>query len=369
MPLVMGNVGRSINASGTWVGYRERCPPNFGLTTAVMGSFGDSPIELPFPSGENTARAHGINNAGVVVGFTWTCAQTATIWLPDSIIMLPPLPGGIGSIAYAVNNSLQVVGSRDLGNRRVGFIWQAGTFVDFDPGADTQCEVRDIANSGLTTGDVGSLVRGGSAFRWDGHHVDWLPPFRGGTASNGLAINDAGVVVGFTFGPVPFWGSASRATVWQSNVGQALAEFSLYKNSFARGINNRSVIIGYAVHPTNPRTMQSQVGMLWIHGEAIPLQGLVDDQFGFICADAIDINELGQILALCSNDVVGGLCILTPVAPPPQDLTGDCAVDADDLGVLLTKWGTRSPDADFNQDGVVDGGDLAVMLGAWTRGE
>ena len=48
------------------------------------------------------------------------------------------------------------------------------------------------------------------------------------------------------------------------------------------------------------------------------------------------------------------------------DLTLDRAVDADDLGNLLSAWGP-APDspADLTRDGVVDGDDLGQMLGAW----
>jgi hypothetical protein len=43
------------------------------------------------------------------------------------------------------------------------------------------------------------------------------------------------------------------------------------------------------------------------------------------------------------------------------------AVNGEDLGVLLARWGPSGPNdlADFNQDGSVDGADLGILLNAW----
>ncbi len=56
-------------------------------------------------------------------------------------------------------------------------------------------------------------------------------------------------------------------------------------------------------------------------------------------------------------------------APPiyaPQDLNQDQLVNAADLTVLLSAWGTVGGSADIDGDGIVAGGDLASLLSAWT---
>ncbi len=53
-------------------------------------------------------------------------------------------------------------------------------------------------------------------------------------------------------------------------------------------------------------------------------------------------------------------------APAPEDLTGDGAVNAADLGVLLAAWGSAGGIADLDGDGTVGAGDLALLLAAWT---
>jgi len=55
-----------------------------------------------------------------------------------------------------------------------------------------------------------------------------------------------------------------------------------------------------------------------------------------------------------------------PTTPVPGDVNGDGVVDGTDLDMLLKLWGTDAPLADFNGDGVVDSTDLAILLGNWT---
>jgi hypothetical protein len=54
--------------------------------------------------------------------------------------------------------------------------------------------------------------------------------------------------------------------------------------------------------------------------------------------------------------------------PCPGDITNNGVVDAIDLAVILTSWGTAGGgefDADANRDGMVDAQDLALVLGSW----
>jgi hypothetical protein len=47
------------------------------------------------------------------------------------------------------------------------------------------------------------------------------------------------------------------------------------------------------------------------------------------------------------------------------DLNCDGAVNGDDLGQLLSQWGTDGS-ADLNGDGIVNGVDLGQLLGSWS---
>ncbi|MFP8870811.1 MAG: lectin-like protein [Myxococcota bacterium] len=72
-----------------------------------------------------------------------------------------------------------------------------------------------------------------------------------------------------------------------------------------------------------------------------------------------DQNENG-IPDCCDVGVACGQCA--------GDITGNGAVDAADLGILLALWGTdgkSNPSADINQDGLINGGDIGLLLNFW----
>ncbi|MFM8784138.1 MAG: hypothetical protein ACKOFI_03075, partial [Phycisphaerales bacterium] len=56
-----------------------------------------------------------------------------------------------------------------------------------------------------------------------------------------------------------------------------------------------------------------------------------------------------------------------PVCPGfcPADLNRDTAVNGDDLGILLGRWGAFGGTGDLNGNGVVNGDDLGILLAAW----
>jgi hypothetical protein len=50
----------------------------------------------------------------------------------------------------------------------------------------------------------------------------------------------------------------------------------------------------------------------------------------------------------------------------PGDINSDGAVDAADLSLLLSLWGTTGGPADIDGDGTVGASDLALLLASWT---
>ena len=60
--------------------------------------------------------------------------------------------------------------------------------------------------------------------------------------------------------------------------------------------------------------------------------------------------------------------VVHPSDPCPGDINQNGTVDAVDLAMVLTSWGTSGSDyprADVNHDGVVNGPDLGALLGGW----
>ena len=50
---------------------------------------------------------------------------------------------------------------------------------------------------------------------------------------------------------------------------------------------------------------------------------------------------------------------------PTGDLNNDGIVDAIDLSIFVSRWGSSDPDADFNNDGIVDASDLSILVSNW----
>lgn len=57
--------------------------------------------------------------------------------------------------------------------------------------------------------------------------------------------------------------------------------------------------------------------------------------------------------------------VFTPPSSNPADLNNDTVVNAADLAILLSAWGTSGP-GDLNNSGSVEAADLAQLLTAWT---
>ena len=50
---------------------------------------------------------------------------------------------------------------------------------------------------------------------------------------------------------------------------------------------------------------------------------------------------------------------------PTGDLNNDGIVDAIDLSIFVSRWGSSDPDADLNNDGIVDAADLSILVSNW----
>ena len=72
----------------------------------------------------------------------------------------------------------------------------------------------------------------------------------------------------------------------------------------------------------------------------------------------------GQLIDANSN----GIPDICEIDPCPGDINLNSIVDAVDLAMALTSWGTSGgdyPRADVNHDGIVNGPDLGALLGGW----
>ena len=74
----------------------------------------------------------------------------------------------------------------------------------------------------------------------------------------------------------------------------------------------------------------------------------------------VDVNAGGYFTLAMVKEPISSVC--------PGDINLNSTVDAVDLAMVLTSWGTSGgdyPRADVNHDGVVNGPDLGALLGGW----
>ena len=193
--------------------------------------------------------ATGINDRGQVVGFGYgSVFSHAWTWRRDSGIRdLGTLPGGVVSLAAAINDAGQIVGTSDVGGfESHAVLWQRdGTIIDLGtlPGG-TISSATGINNRGQV---VGWSYRGGEAlnqevhgFLWhDGSMID-LGALPGGTFSSATGINDRGQVVG----AANTADGTTHAFLWQAGLMRDLGTFPGGTFSEARGINNAGQVVG-----------------------------------------------------------------------------------------------------------------------------
>lgn len=234
---------RAINAAGDIALQWE--PNNSRGSQGYLWSAGDLK-ELVLPEGHVLMSINGVNNSRVVVGDLedegtgngdWR--DLPVIWENGQPTLIPLLSGYTMGGASAINDVGTIAGyvMDDEWDNWEAVIWQNGvpTLISEDAVAS------DINTSGIVTGSFwgGSYSR---AFRWENGHMTPLEPTAGNTVSEGLAINDAGDVVGFSYDRDTF--PLTHATLWKGTTAISLGEIpgGIYYRTW--GINNHGLAVG-----------------------------------------------------------------------------------------------------------------------------
>lgn len=156
--------------------------------------------------GGPTSEAHGINNLGVVVGFSDTPSdgQRAFVWQGGTMTEIGALPGDISSRADHINDSGTVVGASEGSGGVRAFVWtqQTGMQAIGSLSGSTYSEAFGINNLGQVVGQAGSSL-GTRAFLWtsSGGLVDLNDVVTGipvnVVLTGAIGINDRGEIVAF----------------------------------------------------------------------------------------------------------------------------------------------------------------------------
>lgn len=336
----------------------------------------DKVTELGFLPGIAHNRPVALNNYGQVVGELVGPGGGPYLWsAQEGLMLLPVPPSGESVFPYDLNDRGWIVGYANLGNERRPVRWKNGTLeIGRQPGAWLA-----INNQGQIAGELDGEE--GGAFRWTGDAPEQLTTALGSTeielAARGL--NERGEVLGtflsFSIGVdldwVPYggiwrerdrplaWfriytetlrfnnsgtvvaGSTGRPDGWRYDQAGNVVEFDypelpvdypsgyVAQNNVA-AINDRNELVGAARLESEVPLLRFDWRAFWATSEAIyALECLVDPASGLRFTEAVDINELGQILVYWHSD--------------PSLVLGKAAAEEDSVVAYLLTPNTVAP--------------------------
>ena len=146
-----------------------------------------------------------INDRGVIVGNDTTSGTFhAVVWNDGEVTDLGTLPGDTSSAARAINNVGQVVGESSGDDGIHAFVWDDGEMIQLPGFLESSVWARGINNRGQIVGAsyTDPNVMGGAArgVLWTNGVPTNLGTLPGQPLSSAAAINDHGLIVGFSGG-------------------------------------------------------------------------------------------------------------------------------------------------------------------------
>ena len=252
------------------------------------------------------SEAHGLNNAGQVVGWAKTSAGTNRAFLtaPNNPInpatdMLPLLSGGTSNFAYGINTSGQAVGDGSSSGGDRAYRYGAGTIATLPTLGGSWSYSYGLNDSGQVVGGAAKPKSGNNyptrPFLYSGTTMYDLGTL-GGQDGYAYAINSAGRIAGYAQLATSAGITLEHAFLWtpaspNGTSGSMVDLGALGGNySYAFGMNDVGQIVGGA----------NTAGDLAYHAfvrTVGPTPTLVDLQtLGGPSSEARAINELGMIV-------------------------------------------------------------------------
>jgi probable HAF family extracellular repeat protein len=278
----------SINDRAQVVGQANKVGDN--VSRAALWTGGPTPIDLGSLGGPNTNSASAWpvkSNNGLIVGISdtnednplgeaFSCwpffapgVPTGKIckgfrWEKGVMTALPPFAGGYNSYATAANNRGQIVGWAENGVH--------------DPTCNTDFQILQFR--AVMWGPKGEMTE--------------LPPLPGDSTSAATAINDKGQVVGISgacgiaVGDV----SAAHAVIWENGIPTRIDDFGGHTWNTPTAINNDGVVVGFSL-PADQEGTRFFRAFVWTKEAGTKM---LDQIEGDVRSSATGINDEGQIV-------------------------------------------------------------------------
>ena len=380
-PLSPGDsYAEDINDHGEVVG--QSIQAGFGMAPVRWDASG-TPSNLGMLESSVTGFANAINNNGEIVGYCEdsTGLRKATLW--DGRGGMVDIHAEIGSssssIPWHINDSGVIVGQANIspGIFPRGFVWdqtnpaaQAGT--DTYPGGANYGVNNDghIVGSGYFFGDPDDAMLAVPDGR-GGYDYPLINPL-GLNFSQARAINNNGMIVCHS-------GYISTTVTWNACIFtgddrdpvMTLGTLPNLDTSEGLDVNDNGVIVGYSWDGTASGFVPH--AWAWVDGTMHDLNELLDDDSEFdVLIRATGVNNNNDIVgyALMDDGRIGAFLIegFMTNAECPADLTGDGELNFFDVSAFLAAFGEQDPVADFDRNDEWNFFDVSAFLSAFSAG-
>ena len=287
VPGGVGGIATSINEAGHMAGWIDMGAAADAWTPARWNSDGSVVPLDTIGGGSSTysASAEAINNHDQTAGYMWvTNSVHAMRWDGTAVTDLGTL-GGATSYAYGINDAGQIIGSSFTTDDAASHatLWHGTDIIDLGTLGGINSEAYDINEAGQSVGWSnlpGDEIVHAALWNGDGSAPVDLGGLAGATYEFANGINSKGQIVGGSF----FADDSMKATLWEN--GQAIDLSSYLPAELAAAgwifgpiedINDQGVIVGYATNTLDNHYIGIMLtpvavpvpGAIWLFGSAL----------------------------------------------------------------------------------------------------
>ena len=315
--------GIGINNSGTVVGYStlnssinssyysfpgSNVPPGFGTTVHAFSYSGGTITDLNPGGGVLASSAQAINASGIIAGWLITATGSYHPFTYTGGTMTDlGLINGLQTEFAAINSSGDAAGSDQNFH---AFIYIGGTGTSLGTLGGSRSYATGINDSDTVVGWSDTSGPGqADAFSYSGGTMTDLGTLPEGSFSSADAINNSGLIAGFSY-----FSNWNQAATFSGSVELLGVLGGQYPYSVANAVNSSGVVVGSSSMGGQsvigyPVGSPGQLAVLFQDGQVLDLNTVVDLP-GVTLAEAMAINDSGQIVA---NDDSGRAYLLTPI--------------------------------------------------------